>query len=166
MAATTRENTCPGCGGLMNPRGPCPHCGWPEKAAGVDPVVGELNMHLNELSDKILFLERKLEAISKGWGEIKTELVNTITAFEIERKKCLDREYTEREKGHENFLRTGSGYANPPQPRETMTCENNCPDEYDTCWREPNILVYEYAKQLLKIIERSDGIQTGKRGGD
>ncbi|GAI29267.1 unnamed protein product [marine sediment metagenome] len=150
----------------MNPRGGCPHCGWPEKEVG--KKVGELNMHLNELSDKILFLERKLEAISKGWNEIKTELVNTITAFEIERKKCLDEVYTEREKGHENFLRTGSGYANPPQPRETMTCENNCPAEYDTdsCSCTPHILVYEYAKQLLKIIERSDGIQTGKRGGD
>lgn len=31
MAAKTPLNTCPGCGGLLNPRGPCPHCGWPEK---------------------------------------------------------------------------------------------------------------------------------------
>lgn len=34
MAATTKENTCPWCGGLMNPWGPCPHCGWPEKERG------------------------------------------------------------------------------------------------------------------------------------
>lgn len=51
MAATTPENTCPKCGGLLNPLGPCPHCGWPEetKMRGEAEVRARIEKRVKEL---------------------------------------------------------------------------------------------------------------------